>query len=50
MFANSVSPPPSGGAVVRCRIEPIGGSGSHDTSECQSSPATQVEFSSALMT
>ena len=40
MLANSVSPPPSGGTSVRYRIEPMGGSASHDTSECQSSPAT----------
>ena len=41
---------PSGGTVVKWRIDPMGGSGSHDTSECHSSPATRLEFSSALMT
>ena len=46
MLANNVSPPASG-MVFRLRIEPIGGSGSHDTSECQRSPAMRLEFASA---
>ena len=46
MLAKIVSPP-TGGTVFRLRIEPIGGSGSHDTSECQRSPAMRLEFASA---
>ena len=43
MFAKSVSPPVSGTVCNRSR-EPIGGRGSHDTSECHCSPATRREF------
>ena len=46
MLAKMVSPP-TGGTIFRLRIEPIGGSGSHDTSECQRSPAMRLEFASA---
>ena len=48
MLANTVSPPVSGSVWMR-RIEPIGGSGSQDTSECQLSPATRFDDSSAWM-
>src|SRR6185437_2589659 len=39
--------PPLGGMTFRFRIDPIGGSGSQDTSECQRSPAMRLEFASA---
>ena len=48
MLANSVSPPVSGSVWMR-RIEPMGGSGSQETSECQLSPATRFDDSSAWM-
>ncbi len=41
MLANSVSPPTSGTCSTR-RILPMGGLVSHDTSECQTLPATKL--------
>ena len=46
MLAKIVSPP-TGGTILRLRIEPIGGSGSHETSECQRSPEMRFELASA---
>ena len=46
MLASSVSPP-LGGHCLICRIEPIGGSTSQETSECQPSPLTRGESLSA---
>ena len=46
MLAKTVSPP-TGGTTFRFRMEPIGGSGSQDTSECQRSPAMRLELASA---
>ena len=49
MLANIVSPP-DGGSSRMCRMLPIGGSTSQETSVCQRLPATAFEFASALTT
>ena len=49
MLENRVSPP-EGGACSTRRMLPIGGSTSHETSECHSSPDTNFAFSSACTT
>ena len=48
MFANRVSPPESG-TSCRCRMLPIGGSASFDTSECHNRPAYTFESASVWM-